>query len=247
MTRLLLYATGTGLATALGTLPVLLRGELSRRGYDTLLGLGAGLMLAAATLGLLPTALATRLSAVAFLTVLVGFVAGAVLLGFVDRLIPGHEEHSHDEHAARARHQGLLIVSAMSLHRVPESIAIGASFRTSSLAALLIVAVTVQNAIEGAVMAGPLARGGVSRVRLVAIVAATGLVVPLAAAVGYSVSAALAGAMPFVLALAAGALVYLACGEIIPESQSHGNARPASVALLVGIVVMMVVKYVVGE
>ena len=272
MLRLLAIALAVGFATSVGALPVLLVREVSRRAYDTMLGLGAGLMLAAATLGLLPEALADvraggalQLSLLA--TVLSGFAVGVALLFGMDRLIPhahagGHHEHMHgheegahehcDHHSAdeRARHQGLLIVGAMSLHRLPEGFAIGAGFatsRTAPLGLLLAVAVGLQNAVEGAVMAAPLKRGGLQPGRLIAIVAGTGLTVPLAALTGYLVANHVARALPFMLAVAAGALLYLTCNEIIPESHSHGNERRATFGLLAGVVVIILVKALVGE
>jgi zinc transporter, ZIP family len=272
MFHLLAIATAVGFATTLGALPILASRELSRRSYDTMLGLGAGLMLAAATLGLLPEALVGVradgvLHTALFAVVLTGFGVGVALLFGMDRLIPhphagghhehmhGHEQHDHEhcDHATvdeRARHQGLLIVGAMSLHRLPEGFAIGAGFaisRTAPLGVLLAIAVALQNAIEGAVMAAPLKRGGLGRARLLAIVAATGLAVPVAATAGYFLASHIAGSLPFMLAIGAGALIYLTCNEIIPESHSHGNERRATFGLLVGVVVILVIKVLVGE
>src|SRR3954466_2293396 len=158
MLHLLAIAIAVGLATTVGTLPVLVSREVSRAGYDTMLGLGAGLMLAAATLGLLPEALdgvhaGGVLHVPLFGLVLGGFFVGVALLFGMDRLIPhahagGHHEHMHGheegahEHCAhatvdeRARHQGLLIVGAMALHRVPEGFAIDAAFATTGAAPL---------------------------------------------------------------------------------------------------------------
>src|SRR5262249_39291805 len=136
--------------------------------------------------------------------VLAGFVLGVVALLVLDRLIPhqhagGHHHHMdhEDEHSGchhktvdeRARHHGLLILGAMSLHRLPEGFAIGAGFASAelrSLGILLTIATAMQNAVEGVVMAAPLKRGGFSAGRLVAMVAATGLAVPLAAVCGYA-------------------------------------------------------------
>jgi zinc transporter, ZIP family len=271
MFHLLAIATAVGCATTLGTLPVLVSRQLSRAGYDGMLGLAAGLMLAAATLGLLPEALVevrdgAGLHLHVLAVVLAGFAVGVALLFGMDRLIPhahagGHEEHLHgheeaahehchhdsvDEHA---RHQGMMIVGAMALHRVPEGFAIGAGFavtRSAPLGAMLAVAVALQNAIEGAVMAAPLKRGGLGRARLLALVAATGMTVPLAAVAGFYLSEHITGALPFMLAVGAGALLYLACNEIIPESHSHGNERRATFGLLAGVVVIMVMKVLVG-
>jgi ZIP family zinc transporter len=272
MFHLLGIAVLVGFATTVGALPFLLTREVSRGIYDTMLGLGAGLMLAAATLGLLPAALvdvrtgaAVQLHVLA--VVLSGFASGAALLFGMDRLIPhahagghhehmhGHEDgaHEHCEHATvdeRARHQGLLIVGAMALHRVPEGFAIGAAFATTGgapLGWLLAIAIGMHNAIEGAVMAAPLKRGGLGRARLIGIVAATGLAVPVGAAAGFLLANRIAGALPFMLAIAAGALLYLTCNEIIPESHSHGNERRATFGLLGGVVVIILLKVLVGE
>ncbi len=272
MLRLIAIAAVVGCATTLGALPILVTRQVSRKVYDTMLGLGAGLMLAAATLGLLSEALVgVRVDGEVHLPlfglVLGGFGGGVALLFGMDRLIPhahagGHVEHlhGHDESAHehchhpsvddRARHQGLLIIGAMALHRIPEGFAIGAGFATARalpLGVMLAVAVAVQNAIEGAVMAAPLKRGGLGRVRLLALVTATGMSVPFAAVAGYYLAAHVAGALPFMLAVGGGALIYLACNEIIPESHSHGNERRATFGLLVGVVGIMVLKVLAGE
>jgi ZIP family zinc transporter len=272
MFHLLAIATAVGCATTLGALPVLASREISRAAYDTMLGLGAGLMLAAATLGLLPEALVGvraggALDLRLFAVVLAGFGGGVALLFGMDRLIPhahagGHSEHLHGhEHEAhehchhasvdeRAKHQGMMIVGAMALHRVPEGFAIGAGFavsRSAPLGIMLAVAVALQNMIEGAVMAAPLKRGGLARARLLALVTATGMSVPVAAIAGFYLAEHVAGALPFMLAVGAGALLYLACNEIIPESHSHGNERRATFGLLVGVVGIMVLKVLAGE
>ncbi|HEY2743399.1 MAG TPA: ZIP family metal transporter [Polyangia bacterium] len=275
MFQLLAIAFTVGCATTLGALPVLVSRELSRAHYDTMLGLGAGLMLAAATLGLLPEALVgVRVGGVVhaplFALVLAGFCGGVALLFGMDRMIPhihagGHEAHLHDHahghahdhahgndhaHDDRARHQGIMIVGAMALHRLPEGFAIGAAFGDTGavpLGVMLAVAVGLQNAIEGAVMAAPLKRGGLGRARLIALVTATGMAVPIAAVIGFHVARHVAGALPFMLAVGAGALIYLACNEIIPESHSHGNERRATFGLLAGVVGIMVLKVLAGE
>ena len=275
MTQLLLVATLTGLSTVVGVLPLLLADGLPRRTYDALLGLGAGLMLAAATLALLPGALyggAQRTTAEASLgrtlIVLGAFATGALLLWLMDHLIPhqhagGHHGHvggdpSHDDshdhchHATideRARHQGLLVLGAMSLHRLPEGFALGAGFAAGGarpLGMVLALAIGVQNAVEGAVMAAPLRRGGLSSFKLLALVSASGMVVPLAALVGYTMADRIAGALPLVLALAAGALISLACNEVIPESHSHGNERRATLGLLTGFAIIIVLQSIFG-
>ncbi len=96
-------------------------------------------------------------------------------------------------------------------------------------------------------MAAPLKRGGLPRARLILLVTATGMSVPVAAVAGFYLAQNLTGALPFMLAVGAGALLYLACNEIIPESHSHGNERRATFGLLVGVLGIMVLKVLVGE
>jgi ZIP family zinc transporter len=170
---------------------------------------------------------------------------------------PGeHGEHAHCHHAdvdERARHQGLLVLGAMSLHRLPEGFAIGAGFAAGAgtalrpLGIMLAIAVAAQNAVEGAVMAAPLRRGGLGPLRLLALVTATGLAVPASALAGYFLSGANPGALPLVLALAAGALIYLTCNEIIPESHSHANERAATFGLISGFVLIILLQVLTGH
>lgn len=269
----LLAALVTGLATTAGALPFLWI-RVSQRHYDTLLGFGAGLMLAAATLGLLNTALADVRSSgqvdVARLALVVaGFIVGVALLYLMDRLIPhihagGHHVHLHGDEVHRpseeelqqlaasttqtARKQGLLIVGVMSLHRLPEGFAIGAGYAVGhGLGAMLAVAIALQNVVEGTVMAAPLMRGGLRGRTLIGLVTATGMTVPVAAMVGYNLSMHIAGAMPPVLALGAGALIYLTSNEIIPESHSHGNEVPATFGVLAGFLFLMLIQIFTGQ
>jgi zinc transporter, ZIP family len=262
-----LVAAGlSGLATSLGALPFVFIRSLPRRAYDGILGLGAGLMLAAATLGLLSEAVrGVRVGGALDLgrlgLVVVGFVLGVGAATLMDRFIPhhhagGHHEHLghepghdvHDRHEndapAEAR-RGFAVVGALTLHRVPEGLAIGAGFAApgqAHLGLLLAIAVGVQNACEGLVMAAPLRAGGVSRTRGFLIVASTGLAIPGAAVLGDALAGLAASAMPFILALAGGTLIYITSNEIIPESHSHGHEGTASAGLVLGFLLTMVLR-----
>jgi ZIP family zinc transporter len=266
MTPGLVAAGLSGLATSLGALPFLFVRAIPRRAYDGILGLGAGLMLAAATLGLLSEAVhGVRVEGVLdvgrLALVITGFIGGVGLAAAMDRFIPhhhagGHHEHlghepGHDVHDRPDGHapgearRGYAVVGALTLHRVPEGLAIGAGFAvpgSSHLGMLLAIAVGVQNACEGLVMAAPLRKGGVSGRRGFLIVAATGLAIPGAAVLGESLAALAASAMPFILALAGGTLIYVTSNEIIPESHSHGHEGTASTGLVAGFVLTMVLQ-----
>ena len=294
MLAVLWPALAVGLCTTFGAVPFLLLKSVSRRFYDTLLGFGAGLMLAAATLGLLATALhdlrhGQHLDVKGLVYVLGGFLGGVALLRLMDGLIPhehagGHHvhmqtgvhAHQNGVHAHQERHdpnetvqleahckldaegtaaertarmQGLLVVGVMALHRLPEGLAIGAAYAAGAapLGLTLASAIAVQNAVEGSVMAAPLRRGGLGPVALLAIVAATGMAVPVAAVAGYALSSQAAGALPPMLSLAAGALIYLTCNEVIPESHSHGNEVRATFGVVAGFVAIMLLQVLFGH
>jgi ZIP family zinc transporter len=269
-----LAAVLSGLATSLGALPFLFVRDLARRTYDGILGLGAGLMLAAATLGLLAEAVhgvhgASGLDVTKLALVVAGFVAGVGLAAAMDRFIPhhhagGHHQHlghepGHDVHDPPERHaaddderrraarHAYAVVGALSLHRVPEGLAIGAGFAVpgaSRIGIILAIAVGVQNACEGIVMSAPLRASGVSPRRGFVIVALTGLTIPIAAAIGQVLAGVAAVTMPFVLALAGGTLIYVTSNEIIPESHSHGNEGTASAGLAIGFLLTMLLEAV---
>ena len=267
-----LAAAISGLATSLGALPFLFVRDLPRRAYDGILGLGAGLMLAAATLGLLAEALhglrgPDGLQVGQLALVVAGFVMGVVIAAAMDRFIPHHhagghhqhlghapghdvhdDVHEHDDAADEQRasaRRAFRVVGALSLHRIPEGLAIGAGFAVpgaSRIGIILAIAVGVQNVCEGIVMSAPLRQGGISPGRALGIVALTGLTIPVAAIFGQEAAGAATAAMPFVLSLAGGTLIYLTSNEIIPESHSHGNEGTASAGLVLGFLLTMVLE-----
>ncbi|MGC4114284.1 MAG: ZIP family metal transporter [Myxococcales bacterium] len=247
MLLVIAISAATGLCTGLGTLPFWFVKSLPRRAFDGILGFGAGLMLSAATIGLLMEALEEVrpggvLDPVKLAVVLAGFAFGFVILFTVDKFIPhehagGHHEHLkegahfHDEEHDKAEReasshvrQGVLISGALVFHRLPEGFAIGASFAggdTMPLGWLVASSVALQNICEGVVMSAPLRAGGVPAWRAMLVTGATGLTVPIAAIIGYLFSQHVGGALPFGLALAAGSLIGVTSNENHP-----GDPRP---------------------
>jgi zinc transporter, ZIP family len=221
-------------------------------------------MLAAATLGLLAEALegvrgpnGTSFSGLMLITG--GFLSGVLVAVAMDRLIPhgharGHHAHishdvghDHDHHHGEHEHPPsrsrslYLLLGAISIHRFPEGLAIGAGFAApeSNLGWLLSAAVALQNVCEGMVMGAPLRQAGLSPARTLVLVSATGLMVPVGAVFGYGLSGLAVVALPFILALAGGTLIFVTSNEIIPESHSHGYERTASAGLVVGFLLTM--------
>lgn len=259
MLQALAAAGVTGLATGLGAFPFFFLRRLPRRGYDGILGLGAGLMLAAATLGLLTEALEgvhgpDGLDTVVLAKVVVGFLVGVVMAAIMDRLIPhsharghhahiAHDGHDHDEHPEDLR-RSYAIVGALSIHRIPEGLAIGAGFAAghgSRLGWLLVISVGIQNICEGVVMGAPLRLSGVSPLRGFLVILLSGLAVPFGALLGHVMSGSAAATLPLVLALAGGILIYVTSNEVIPESHSHGHEATATTGLVLGFLMTMVI------
>jgi ZIP family zinc transporter len=258
MLQTLVAAGLTGLATGLGAFPFFFLRRLPRRAYDGILGLGAGLMLAAATLGLLAEAMhgvqgPSGLDTVHLGKVVLGFLVGVVLAAIMDRFIPhrhagGHHDHigregqNHDAHPEELR-RSYAIIGALSIHRFPEGLAIGAGFASSHdsrLGWLLVISVGLQNICEGMVMGAPLRLAGVPPLRGLLVVAASGLAVPLGALLGHTLSAVAVSALPIVLALAGGILIYVTSNEVIPESHSHGHEGTASTGVVFGFLLTMI-------
>jgi zinc transporter, ZIP family len=258
MLQTLAVAGMTGLATGLGAFPFFFLRRLPRRAYDGILGLGAGLMLAAATLGLLAEALAGVQGAAGLDLghlgkVVLGFLLGVIVAALMDRLIPhrhagGHHGHiglghDHDDHEGDLR-RSYAIVGALSIHRIPEGLAIGAGFASghgSHLGWLLVMSVGIQNVCEGVVMGAPLRISGVTPWRALLVIAGSGLAIPFGALLGHLLSSAATSALPIVLALAGGILIYVTSNEVIPESHSHGHEGTASSGVVLGFLFTMVI------
>ena len=236
------------LATALGTLPVLLSQKFSQRSHDTMLGFGAGVMLAASAFSLIIPALAAARqqgagSWGAAGTVGLGIAAGALLLLLVDRVVP----HEHfvkglEGPQARAMKRVWLFVLAIAVHNLPEGLAIGVAYAgTEPLGALaLATGISIQDVPEGMVVALALRGVGYGRAWSAGLGVLSGLVEPVAAVFGAAVIGLSASLLPWGLAAAAGAMLYVISHEIIPESHRAGHERWATCGLMLGFILMMV-------
>lgn len=242
------------LATALGTLPVLLSHQFSQRTYDTLLGFGAGVMLAASSFSLIIPALASARAQGAGpwgagSIVGAGILAGAMFLLLVDRVVP----HEHfvkglEGPKARAMKRVWLFVLAIGLHNLPEGLAIGVAFAgTDPVAAMaLATGISIQDVPEGMVVALALRGVGYSRWTSAGIGMLSGLIEPVAAVLGVVIISLSATLLPWGLAAAAGAMLYVISHEIIPESHREGHESFATGGLIVGFVIMMLLDTALG-
>jgi zinc transporter, ZIP family len=241
-------------ATALGTLPVALSQTLSQRTNDTMLGFGAGVMLAACAFSLVIPALeAARDQGAgtwgAGLLVAVAVLLGGMLLLLIDRLVP----HEHfikgpEGPGSHALKRAWLFVLAIALHNMPEGLAIGVAFAGPDRvgAQALATGIAIQDVPEGLVVALALFRVGYRRSTAVLLGIASGLVEPVFAVIGAAVLALSAGLLPWGLALAAGAMLFVISHEIIPESHRQGHEAHATTGLMLGFVLMMVLDTSLG-
>lgn len=227
-----------GLATGVGGAIVALFRAPGMRAYDTLLGFAAGVMTAVATLGLIHQALTQA----GTLAALVGVAVGATALFAFDRYLPHEHEHLPFVCTNRlAYRRGLLLFTAMTLHNIPEGLAVGTSFTAEPrLGLLLALAIALHNIPEGIAVAGPFRSCGMSRLRSLAWATASGLSEPIAAVVGAAFVGAVLALLPFSLAFAGGAMLYVVSDELIPESHSHGYEHEATFGFIVGFLLLLV-------
>ena len=235
------------LATALGTMPVLLSQRFSQRAFDTMMGFGAGVMLAACAFSLIVPALAAvkRLGHGPFdggAVVGVAILLGALLVHLVDRTMP-HEHFfkGREGTPAVSLRRTWLFVLAIVLHNVPEGLSIGVAYAgTEPLSArALATGIAIQDLPEGLVVALALRGCGYGRAHSAAVGAGSGLVEPVAAIVGVAVMGLSAALLPWGLAGAAGAMLYVISHEIIPESHRAGHEAFATGGFMGGFVLMM--------
>lgn len=238
----LAYILASGLATSVGGLAILTFRQPDERTLDGLLGFTAGVMLAATAFSLLVPALERG----SLIEVLVGFGLGAGAIAALDALVPhAHARFSERgrppaEHA-EARHRATLLLAALTIHNIPEGMAVGVAFAAGGpeMGIPLAIAIGVQNVPEGFAASAPLIPAGARRRTAAGIAALTGLVEPPAALAAFATFGLAGFLLAPGLAFAAGAMLYVIVDELVPESQGRGNERTASISLLVGFAAML--------
>lgn len=243
-----------GAMTAVGALPVLLGRQVSRSTTDVLLGFAAGVMLAASFFSLLMPAIANASDRygpgfVPATIAVCGVMVGAAVILFLDERLP-HEHFvtgREGPEAAEIKRVWLFVI-AITLHNFPEGMAVGVGYGAGDIVAgsKLALGIGLQNAPEGLAVAVALLAKGYSRSYAFVVAALTGAVEPIAglfSAIAVSYSAAL---LPWGMAIAAGAMIYVISHEIIPETHSHSHQRIATLGLVAGLVLMMFLDVALG-
>jgi ZIP family zinc transporter len=226
-----------GLATGAGALPVLFTKKISDRLLDVMLGFSAGVMLAATAFSLIVPAIDLGGPFVAVL----GIIIGALVLHLIDRFVPHFHPALGAEGPASRLSKVWLFVIAITIHNFPEGLAVGVSFGGGDVAAGLVIAMAIglQNMPEGLAVALPLVREGYSRRKSLLYGTLTGLVEPLGGLLGVALVSIFMPILPWGLAFAAGAMLFVVSDEMIPESHRKGFEREATFGLIAGFVVMM--------
>ena len=250
MQLVLLTALGVGGATIIGSVIGFLFKEISHAFSDIVLSFAAGVMLAAAVLGLILPSVESGGKAGLIVTI-AGIFAGAFCLNLIDKLVP----HLHrlvgtdtEEHPNANLSKVLLFVTAIAIHNLPEGIAAGVGFGSGDTAQAMVIAggIALQNIPEGMVIIGPMLAAGVTPRRTFLCAMATGLIEVAGTLLGYGAVRIASVILPFALAFAGGTMLYVISDEMIPETHAHGSERGATYALLVGFCLMLVTDVLLG-
>jgi len=253
--RLAMLGGAAGFATtALGALPALVLRGLPQRVEDSLLGLAAGMMLAASAFSLLLPGLnagATILGSkpLGAGVVVIGMALGVLLMLGLDAFIPHEHEKTGPCGPGHERCGRIwLFVFAIAVHNLPEGMAIGVSFSQADMTVglPLTTAIALQDIPEGLAVALALRGAGFAPGFAVLVAIVTGLLEPVGALLGVGLSSGLALAYPLGLGLAAGAMIFVVSHEVIPETHRNGHQTPATLGLMAGFALMMVLDTTLG-
>ena len=250
MELVLLTALGVGGSTVIGSLIGFIFKKASHKFSDITLSFAAGVMLAAAVLGLILPSLeyGGRFS---LLITVAGIFAGALCLNVIDKIVPHlHKmigpdiEHHKDSNLSKV----LLFVTAIAIHNLPEGIAAGVGFGSDNTSQALIIAggIALQNIPEGMVIIGPMLAAGASPRKTFILAMITGLIEVVGTLIGYFAVSVATIVLPFALAFAGGTMLYVISDEMIPETHAHGSERGATWALLAGFSLMLITDVLLG-
>lgn len=246
--------------TAIGASLVFFFKNINKKLLDAMMGFAAGVMIAASFWSLLAPAIemAGEAGGIVWLPPAIGFVSGGVFLLMVDRILPHLHVGFKTEEAEGIKtswKRSVLLVLAITLHNIPEGLAVGVAFGavaaglpTASIASAIALAIGIgiQNFPEGAAVSLPLRREGFSRLKSFVYGQASGIVEPIAGVLGVVAVMAMRSLLPYALSFAAGAMIFVVIEELIPESQLGGNTDLATIATIMGFVVMMVLDVALG-
>ena len=250
----------TWFLTALGAGLVFFFKAINRKLLDGMLGFSAGVMIAASFWSLLAPAIemAEGMGQLPWVPAVVGFLSGGVFLGIIDKILP----HLHlwlpreeAEGISTSWNRSVLLVLAITLHNIPEGLAVGVAFGalahnpdsvTLGSAIALAIGIGIQNFPEGTAVSVPLRREGMSRLKSFLYGQFSGIVEPVAGVIGAVAVLTVSSLLPYALSFAAGAMIFVVIEELIPESQFEKNTDIATMGAMLGFAVMMLLDVALG-
>lgn len=244
----------TWVITSLGAAIVFFFKKVNKTILDGMLGFSAGVMIAASFWSLLNPSIekAENLGMNAWLVAFLGFIAGGILIYFSDiifSVILKNKKTTNEKGIKR----NILLIFSITLHNIPEGLAIGVAFggiasgsNTLLSALMLAIGIGIQNFPEGCAVSLPLRREGLSRTKSFLFGMLSGIVEPIAGLLGATLVIYVTNALPFFLAFAAGAMIYVVVSELIPESQNNKNKGLMTLFTLIGFSIMMILDVALG-
>lgn len=246
--------------TALGAAMVFFFPSINRKLLNAMLGFAAGVMIAASFWSLLEPAIEMQRShgGIVWIPPVVGFVAGGLFLYLVDRILPHLHmglEMKDAEGVPTSWQRSILLVLAITLHNIPEGLAVGVAFgvlnetwspSTFGAAVALALGIGIQNFPEGAAVSIPLQREGFSKAKAFWYGQLSGLVEPIAGVLGATLVVLITPILPYALSFAAGAMIFVVVEELIPESQNGQQTDISTLGALVGFALMMLLDVALG-
>ena len=260
ITQALIGTIFTWFVTALGAAMVFFFIKINRKVLDGMLGFAAGVMIAASFWSLLAPAIEMVESrgGISWGPPLIGFLSGGLFLWSADKLIP----HLHPGFPAKDAEgiktgwqRSVLLVLAITLHNIPEGLAVGVAFGAAAAgqpaasigaAIALAIGIGIQNFPEGAAVSVPLRREGMSRTKSFLYGQASGIVEPIAGVIGAAAVIAMEPVLPYALSFAAGAMIYVVAEELIPESQAERHSDIPTIGVMLGFAIMMTLDVALG-
>lgn len=260
VTQALIATLFTWLLTAMGSAVVFFFKTINRKVLDGMLGFAAGIMIAASFWSLLAPAIemAENLGMVPWVPAVVGFLSGGVFLWIIDKILPhlhlGYKR-TEAEGIKTGWQKSVLLVLAITLHNIPEGLAVGVAFGavasglpsvTIAGAVVLAIGIGIQNFPEGTAVSVPLRREGLSRFKSFWYGQLSGIVEPIAGVIGAIAVISMTNFLPYALSFAAGAMIYVVVEELIPESQLNRNNDISTIGAMLGFSIMMVLDVALG-
>lgn len=236
MNEVIIGSILSALATGIGALPILLFKNVTHKWRDILLAFTAGIMTSASMLGLIPESLASG----GLIPLTVGIILGIVTLSYMERKIP-HMDLEHSRANIKIDSKAFLIIMAVTMHNLPEGLSVGVSYASGDgeLGNLIALAIGLQNAPEGFLVALFLVTQNIGRFKALLIATLTGAVEIVTSLFGFYLSYIVEGLVGYGLAFAAGAMLFIIYKELIPESHGDGNARNSTYSFVLGLLIML--------